>query len=112
MKYTFLYYTFNIPLKVFFKEGRIISKQNLVQYLETLYLAHTQFFFRPGFYRKTRFLESHPLPLLFSNKKYTCSSITKIKNSIFLNQHISIRFLKIIVEPNLFWDRFSGKQGI
>jgi hypothetical protein len=40
------------------QEGRIISRQNLNEYLETLQLAPAQFCDPLGFYRKTGFLRS------------------------------------------------------
>ena len=43
------------------QEGRIISRLNLNEYLETLQLASMQFCDLPGFYRKTGFLRSHPV---------------------------------------------------
>ena len=45
-------------------EGRIISKQNLNEYLETLHLTPTQFCNLPGFYGTTGFLRSHLFSLI------------------------------------------------
>ena len=48
------------------EEGRINSRQNLNEYLETLYPAPTQFCDLPGFYCKILFLRSPPLSLVIS----------------------------------------------
>ena len=46
-----------------FQEGRIISRQNLNEYIETIHLAPTQFCDLPGIYCKAGFLRCHPLIL-------------------------------------------------
>ena len=52
--------------KSFHQEERIIlADKKLNGQLETLHLAPTQFCDLPGFYRKTVFLRSHPLSLVF-----------------------------------------------
>ena len=45
------------------QEGRIINRQNLNEYLETLQPPPTLFFILHGFYHKTGFLRMHPLSL-------------------------------------------------
>ena len=50
--------------KLLNQEGRIISRQNLDEFLETIHLAPTEFCELPGFYSKTGFLRSHPLSLV------------------------------------------------
>ena len=49
--------------KKIIQEEKIISTQNLNEYLETLHLAPAQFCDLPGFYLKKGFLTSYPLSL-------------------------------------------------
>ena len=66
-----MHYAFKNGLKEHLdnQKGRIISRQNLNEYLKTLNQAPTQFCDLPGLYSKIGFLRCHPLSLLDNGVK-------------------------------------------
>ena len=85
------------------QEGRIISRKNLNEYLETLHLVPTQFCDLPGFYLQTGFLISHPLSLHLSINNLALRN-SRHTNSIFDIRNLCTFFLTFFASSLGNWD--------